>query len=77
MTGALTIERLRGARSIIELQEVVHMLPEAHALGLDSAIFTALAKLVMYGVMVWRLTMPDDLTCLDNAAAKILSVLDG
>jgi hypothetical protein len=77
VAGALAIERLRGARSIIELQEVVHMLPAARALALDSATFAALTNLLGYGVTVWRLAMPDDRACLDAAAAKILSVLDG
>jgi hypothetical protein len=75
--GAVAIERLRGAHSIFELQEVVHMLPAARALTLDSAIFAALTNLLGFGVTVWRLAMPDDRACLDAAAAKILSVLDG
>jgi hypothetical protein len=72
---AVTIERLRGARSIIELQGVVHMPEAARALGLDPAIFTALTKLASLGVTVWQLAMPDDRGCLDDAAARVLAVL--
>lgn len=71
----VTIERLRGARSIIELQGVVHMPEAARALGLEPAIFTALTKLASLGVTVWRLGMPDDRACLDEAAAKVLAVV--
>jgi hypothetical protein len=71
----VAIERLRGARSIIELQGVVHMPEAARALGLDPAIFNALTRLASLGVTVWQLAMPDDRACLDEAAAQILAVL--
>ena len=73
--GGLTIERLRGARSIMALQDVVHMLPEARALGFEAAIFTALTGLASHGVSVWRLAMPDDRRCLAAAAARVLAPL--
>ena len=76
-SGALTIERLRGARAIMELLGVVHRLPAARALGLEPAVFTGLTKLAASGVAVWQLVMPDNPACLDEVAAKVLAVLDG
>lgn len=75
--GAVAIERLRGARSIIALRDVVHMLPAARALGREPAVFAGLTKLPALGVTIWRLFMPDDRACLDEAAAKVLAALDG
>jgi hypothetical protein len=72
---AVEIERLRGARCIMELQEVVHMLPEANALGLGADVFTALTSLPSSGVATWRLVAPDDVAYLDAVAEKVLSVL--
>jgi hypothetical protein len=75
---AVTIERLRGARSIIELEGVIHMPLEARALGVEPAIFAAVTKLGMAGVTVWQLVTPNDRDCLDEAAAQVLAaVLDG
>jgi hypothetical protein len=53
------------------------MLGAARSLGLNSAIFTALVKLIDAGVSVWDLSIPDDLVCIDKAGEKVLSVLDG
>ena len=75
--GTVAIERLRGARSVMELQGVVHMPRAARALGLDPAVFTGLTKLATFGVAVWQLVMPKNRTCLDEAVAKILAALDG
>jgi hypothetical protein len=47
----------------------------ARALGRDAAIFAALTRLVAAGVTVWRLTLPDHLSCMDVAAAQLLTVL--
>jgi hypothetical protein len=74
---AVTIERLRGARSIVELWGAVHMLPAVRALRLDPAVFSALTKLPAHSVTVWRFLMPDDPACLDDVAAKVLEVVDG
>ena len=74
---AVTLERLRGARSIIALQEMVHMRDAARALGLGPEIFKALTRLTTLGVTAWRLAMPDDRHYLDEAAAKVLSVVPG
>ncbi len=52
---AVEIEQLRGARCIMELREVVHMLPEANALGLAADVFAALTSLPSAGVATWRL----------------------
>jgi len=72
---AVSIERLRGARSVIALQRVVHMPQAARALGLEPAIFKALTGLTTFGVTVWQLVMPDNPVCLDEAAATVLSVV--
>jgi hypothetical protein len=76
-SNAVTIERLRGARTITELLGVVLRLPAARALGLEPAVFTGLTKLMAFGVSVWQLAMPDNRACLDEAAAKVLTALDG
>jgi hypothetical protein len=75
--GAVGIERLRGARAVMELQSVVHMRRSARALGLEPAIFTGLTRLAAAGAAVWQLVMPDDPVCLDEAAAMVLAALDG
>src|SRR5438552_1765756 len=73
----VTIARLRGWTSFTGLQSVVHMLGAARSLGLNSAIFTALVKLIDAGVSVWDLSIPDDLVCIDKAGEKVLSVRAG
>lgn len=75
--GVVAMERLYGAHSILELHEVVHMLPAAHALGLGSGVFAAITKLPAVGVTVWRLAMPDNRAYLDQATAKVAALLDG
>src|SRR5207248_2677545 len=73
--STVAIERLRGAASVIALLDIVHMLPEARALGGQTALFSALTGLMARGVKVWRLAMPDDRSCLDKAAMTVLSLL--
>jgi hypothetical protein len=73
---ALTIERLRGTAAVGALRDVVHMRRPARALGCDAGIFAALTQLVLAGVTVWRLELPDDLACLQRAAAKVLGALE-
>jgi hypothetical protein len=73
----VTIRRLRGWRSFTALQSIVHMLGAARSLGLDTAIFTALGKLLGAGVTVWDLSVPDDLACLDQAAETVLATVNG
>ena len=74
-SGAPVCERLRGARAIIALRDVVHMLAEAQALGREPAIFEALTGLVAGGLTVWRLSVPDDRGVLGAAAATVRSLL--
>ena len=76
ISGALGIERLRGLAAVVALRENVYARRPARALGRDAAIFAGLTRLVAAGVTVWRLTMPDDPSRLDAAAAKVLSVLE-
>ncbi len=73
--GALGIERLRGLAAVAALRDNVHLERPARALGRNTAIFAALTRLVAAGVTVWRLKLPDDLSCMDAAAAELLTVL--
>jgi hypothetical protein len=75
-TIALAIERLSGIAAIGALRDTVHMRRPASALGRDAEVFAALTQMVSAGVTVWRLTLPDDLTCLRDAAAIVLSTLE-
>jgi hypothetical protein len=75
-SGAFTIERLRGIGAISALHRVVHMRRPARALGREPEIFAALTQLAAAGVTVWRLRLPDDPACLEEAAAKVLTVLE-
>jgi hypothetical protein len=70
----VAVERLRGARAMVALQEVVHMAGAARALGREPAVFTALAGLLGNGVTVWRLVMPDDRAGLAAAASEVLAI---
>jgi hypothetical protein len=72
---AVTIERRKGARSVMEQRAVVLMLNAARALGLEPAVFKALTKLQTSGVTVWSLKMPDDSRSLNAAADAVLSIL--
>jgi hypothetical protein len=75
-TIALAIERLSGLAAVGALRDTVHMRRPASALGRDAEIFTSLTKMMTSGVTVWRLTLPDDLSCLRDAAVKVLSALE-
>lgn len=74
--GAVTIERLRGARATAALHDVVHMCRPANALDLGSEIFGMLTRLVTAGVAVWRLRVSHDVSSLDEAATLALGVLE-
>jgi hypothetical protein len=76
MTAAVTLARLPGSRAVGALRRVVHTHRAARALGRDPEIFAALTRLVRAGVTVWKLKVPDDPACLDEAAAKMLTVLE-
>ena len=75
-SSALAIERLHGPDAIGALHRVVHTRRPARALGRDPEIFVALTRLLAAGVTVWRLRVPDDLACLDEAASKVLAMLE-
>jgi hypothetical protein len=75
VSGALGIERLRGLAAVAALHDNVYLRRPARALGRDAAMFAALIRLVAAGVTVWRLTLPDNPSCLDAAAAELLTVL--
>jgi hypothetical protein len=74
-SGTLGIERLRGRAAVAALHDNVYLRRPARALGRDAAIFAALTGLVAAGVMVWRLTLPEDLSRMDVAAAELLNLL--
>lgn len=74
--GAVTIERLRGARAAGALQSIVHMRRPADALARGSDIFAGLARLVAGGVTVWRLKVPHGIASLNEAATLALGVLE-
>ncbi len=75
-SGAVTMERLRGARSAGALQSIVHMRRPADALARGSDIFVGLTRLVAGGVTVWQLKVSDGAASLDEAATLALSVLE-
>jgi hypothetical protein len=74
-SGAVAIERLRGALAVAAMRSVVHMPGAARALGRDPDIFAVLVRLVAAGVTVWRLRFPADLARLNETAAMALAAL--
>lgn len=70
------IEQLRGSDGVLALTNIVHMLPAAHELGLGPAVFDALVQLQKAGVCVWDFSLPDDLACIQGAAATLLAQLN-
>ena len=74
-TAERLFERLRGLAAVAALRDNVYLRRPAQALGRDKAIFAALTRLVAAGVTVWRFKLPDDPSCLDRAAAELLTVL--
>jgi hypothetical protein len=75
-SGAVSIERLRGARATSTLLEIVLMRRPASALTRDPDIFAGLTRLVAGGVAVWRLNVSRSIPSLDEAATLALSVLE-
>jgi hypothetical protein len=73
--GTISIARHQGALAVGALRDVVHTRKPARALGRDSEIFAALTRLAT-NVAVWRLRVPDDPACLDDAAAMALGALE-
>jgi hypothetical protein len=75
-TGAVNIERLRGARATGALQGIVHMRRPAGALTRGSDIFAGLTRLVAAGVTVWQLHVSHGASSLEQAATLALGVLE-
>ncbi|MGH6828638.1 MAG: hypothetical protein ACREFW_06985 [Rhizomicrobium sp.] len=76
-TEGIEVRRLKASQATVALHQVVQMMPAAESLGLGAQIFTAVTALQAHGVMVWRLSVPDDLTRLDRTAEAVLARLDG
>lgn len=74
-SGAVTIERLRGARAAGVLYRMVHMRRPASALARGPDIFAGLTRLVAAGVTVWRLRVSRGAPSLHEAATLALGVL--
>ena len=75
-SGAIALERLRGARAAGALHGVVHMRRPAEALDRRSDIFTALTQLVSAGLSVWRLKVSDGVSGLYEAATLARGALE-
>jgi hypothetical protein len=73
--GMISIARHQGALAVGALRDVVHTRSPARALGRDPEIFAALTRLAT-NVTVWRLRVPDDPACLDDAVATALGALE-
>jgi hypothetical protein len=71
-----TLERLRGTQAADALHENIHSQRPAAALGRAQPIFTAFARMASAGVSFWRLTVPEGLPGLREAAAKMLATLE-
>jgi hypothetical protein len=71
------LERLRGSQTADVLYNCVHTPQPAKALGRAQPIFAALMRMASAGVGVWRLSVPEGLTGLREAAAKLPAVLEG
>jgi hypothetical protein len=70
------LERRRGAQAGETLHESVHSRRPAAALGHAQPIFTAFTRMASAGVGFWRLTVPEGLAALRQAAAKLLATLE-
>jgi hypothetical protein len=73
----IELERMRGARAINTLYGMVHTRRPAGALGRAHDIFAAVTRLASSGPTIWELRLPGDPARLGEAAAKVLTVLDG
>ncbi len=71
-----TLERRRGAQAGDTLHDSVHTRRPAAALGRAQPIFTAFTRMASAGVSFWRLTVPEGLAALRQAAAKLLATLE-
>jgi|ERR1051326_33982 hypothetical protein len=75
-SGAVSIERLRGAQAAGALHGVVHMRRPADALARSPGIFAGLTRLVAGGATVWRLKVSHGVPSLHEAATLALGVLE-
>ncbi len=73
----IALERLRGSQTAEVLYNCVHTPQPAKALGRAQPIFAALMRMASAGVGVWRLSVPEGLAGLREAAAKLPAVLEG
>jgi hypothetical protein len=72
-----TLERLRGTQAADALLDSVHSRRPAAALGCAQPIFAAFVQMASAGVSFWRLTVPEGLAGLREAAATLLATLEG
>jgi hypothetical protein len=70
------LERLRGAQAAEAVHDSVHSPRPAAALGRAPAIFAAFLQMAAAGVSVWRLTVPEGLPAVRQAAAKVAALLE-
>jgi hypothetical protein len=76
-SGFVELERKRGARAVGTVVDAVHTRRPAGALGRGHDIFAAVTRLVSSGSTIWTLRFPDDPDCLGEAAAKLLTGIEG
>jgi hypothetical protein len=70
------LERLRGTQAADALHDSVHSRRPAAALGRAQPIFRSFARMASAGVSFWRLTVPEGLPGLREAAATLLAALE-
>jgi hypothetical protein len=71
-----TLERLRGTQAADALHDSVHSRRPAAALGRAQPVFAAFTRMASARVSFWRLTVPEGLPRLREAAAKLLATLE-
>jgi hypothetical protein len=71
-----TLERLRGTQAADALHDSVHSRRPAAALRCAQPVFTSFARMASVGVSFWRLTVPEGLSGLREAAATLLAGLE-
>jgi hypothetical protein len=76
-SGCVEFERMRGALAVDTLYGVVHTRRPAGALGRGQDIFAAVRRLASAGAPIWALRFLDELSCLGEAAAHVLTATDG
>jgi hypothetical protein len=71
-----TLERVHGTQAADALHDRVHPRRPAAALGRAQPIFTAFTRMASAGVSFWRLTVPEGLPSLREAASTLLATLE-